>query len=234
MSARRARKRPVIFVLAGVNGAGKSSVGGALLQEHGLTWFNPDTFSRELAARSGMSKDIADSDAWAYGKARLEAAIVNATDFAFETTLGGSTIAGLIDQAAATHDVIMIFYGLDSVERHIERVKLRVRHGGHDSPEARIRKRWASARQNLIALLPRLAQLQVFDNSQEAAPGADIPDPVLVLEMKDGRALHPKRDDVVALQATPEWAKPIIEAAFRCDESNDGTSESGLLPDPHR
>ena len=62
MSARRARKRPVIFVLAGVNGAGKSSVGGAILQEHGVTWFNPDTFSRELVARSGLSKDSADSD----------------------------------------------------------------------------------------------------------------------------------------------------------------------------
>jgi predicted ABC-type ATPase len=223
MSARRARKRPLIVVLAGVNGAGKSSVGGAMLQEQGLTWFNPDAFSRELMARSAVSKDIADGEAWAYGKARLEAAIAGGTDFAFETTLGGHTIARLIGETAATHDVIMIFCGLDSVERHIERVKLRVRHGGHDIPEERIRTRWASARQNLIALLPRLAQLQVFDNSQEAAPGADIPEPVLVLEMKDGRVRYPGRDDVEALQATPEWAKPIVEAAFRGDESNDGT-----------
>jgi predicted ABC-type ATPase len=223
MSARRARKRPLILVLAGVNGAGKSSVGGAMLQEQGLTWFNPDVFSRELVRRSRASKDIADGDAWAYGKARLEAAIADGTDFAFETTLGGDTIARLLGEAAATHDVIMIFCGLDSVERHIERVKLRVRHGGHDIPEERIRKRWTSARQNLIALLPRLAQLQVFDNSREAAPGADIPAPVLVLEMKGGRVHYPGRDDVEALQATPEWAKPIVEAAFRCDESIDGT-----------
>jgi predicted ABC-type ATPase len=215
MSARRARKRPLIFVLAGVNGAGKSSVGGAMLQEHGLTWFNPDAFARELMARSGMSKDIADSEAWAYGKACLEAAIADETDFAFETTLGGSTMARLIGEAAATHDVIMIFYGLDSVERHIERVRLRVRHGGHDIPEARIRKRWTSARQNLIALLPRLARLQVFDNSQDAAPGAAIPEPMLVLEMKDGWLVYPGRDDVEALQATPEWAKPIVESALR-------------------
>jgi predicted ABC-type ATPase len=218
MSARRARKRPLIFVLAGVNGAGKSSVGGAMLQEHGLTWFNPDAFSRELIARSGVSKDIADSNAWAYGKACLEAAIANGTDFAFETTLGGNTIARLIGEAAATHDIIMIFWGLDSVERHIERVRLRVRYGGHDIPEERIRKRWVSARQNLIALLPRLAQLQVFDNSQEAAPGADIPEPVLVLEMKDRRVLYPGRDDAESLRATPEWAKPIVEAAIRCAE----------------
>ena len=38
--------RPFILVLAGVNGAGKSSVAGALLEEHGLTWFNPDSYAR--------------------------------------------------------------------------------------------------------------------------------------------------------------------------------------------
>ena len=37
--------RPVLYVLAGVNGAGKSSVGGHLLERNGLTWFNPDTFA---------------------------------------------------------------------------------------------------------------------------------------------------------------------------------------------
>jgi predicted ABC-type ATPase len=224
MPARRARKRPLILVLAGVNGAGKSSVAGAMLQDHGLTWFNPDAFSRALMARSGVSKEIADGDAWAYGKARLEAAIAGGTDFAFETTLGGDTIPRLLGAAAATHDVVMIFCGLDSVERHIARVRLRVRHGGHDIPEDRIRKRWASARRNLIALLPRLAQLQVFDNSREAAPGADIPEPVLLLETKHGRVLHPRRNDVQALQATPDWAKPIVEAAFRCGEAHDGSS----------
>jgi predicted ABC-type ATPase len=194
-----------------------------MLEDQDLTWFNPDAFSRALMARSGVSKDIADGDACAYGKACLEAAIADGTDFAFETTLGGGTMARLIAAAAATHHVFMIFWGLDTVERHVERVRLRVRHGGHDIPEERIRKRWASARQNLIALLPRLAQLQVFDNSREAPPGADIPEPVLVLEMQDGRVLYPGRDDVEALQATPEWAKPIVEAAFRCDDSNGAT-----------
>lgn len=227
MPGRLARKRPLIFVLAGVNGAGKSSVGGAMLQEVGLPWFNPDAFSRELMARSGMSKDVADGHAWASGKARLEDAIADGTDFAFETTLGGSTIARLLGEAAATHDVAMVFCGLDSVERHIERVKLRVRHGGHDIPEERIRKRWTSTRRTLIDLLPRLAHLQVFDNSREAAPGADIPEPVLVLEMKNGRVLYPTPDEVGVLEATPEWAKPILEAAFRCNESNEGTLGRG-------
>jgi predicted ABC-type ATPase len=222
MVAAAAPTRPFILVLAGVNGAGKSSVGGGILRAHGLTWFNPDTFSRALMVRGGASKDVADGDAWAYGKAQLEAAMANRTSFAFETTLGGSTIARLLGEAAATHDILMIFCGLASLQLHLDRVKLRVRQGGHDIPEEKIRERWETSRQNLIALLPRLAHLQMFDNSAEAAPGADVPFPVLVLEMKDGRVLHPGRGDVAALQATPDWAKPIVAAGFRCDDAKDG------------
>jgi predicted ABC-type ATPase len=226
-------KRPFIFVLAGVNGAGKSSVGGGILKAHGLTWFNPDAFSRELMARSGAGRDVADGDAWVYGKAQLEAAIANRTSFAFETTLGGNTIHRLLGEAAETHDVIMIFCGLASVELHIDRVKLRVQHGGHDIPEEKIRARWESSRQNLITLLPRLAHLQLLDNSADVAPGEDVPFPVLVLEMENGRVRYPERDDVEALEATPVWAKPIIAAAFRChdarDESPEGAPPTGAL-----
>ena len=196
-----------------------------MLHEHGLTWFNPDAFSRELVARGGFGKDAADAAAWGYGKARLEAAISDKTDFAFETTLGGSTMARLIDTAATTHDVVMIFCGLDSVERHVARVKLRVRHGGHDIPEGRIRSRWSSARRNLIALLPRLSRLLLFDNSQEAPPGADIPEPALLMEMKNGRVLSPDRGNLAALDAMPDWAKPIVEAAFRCDAARDAPGD---------
>ena len=56
--------RPFIFVLAGVNGAGKSSVGGALLEQHGLSWFNPDTYARELMRELGIDQAEANARAW--------------------------------------------------------------------------------------------------------------------------------------------------------------------------
>lgn len=213
--ARRPRQRPLILVLAGVNGAGKSSVAGDILKAHGLTWFNPDTFARELMARTGFTRDDADADAWAFGKERLVAAMRERTAFAFETTLGGTTISRLLAHAAKTHDIHMMYCGLGSIEKHIERVRLRVRYGGHDIPEERIRQRWDSSRANLIALLPRLAHLEVFDNSIDVAPGMPLPDPRLVLETRNGLVLYPARDDVEALTAIPPWAKPIVAAAFR-------------------
>jgi predicted ABC-type ATPase len=209
-----AAARPFIVVLAGVNGAGKSSVGGALLAEHGLSWFNPDTFARELVAQLGLPVEEANARAWNLGRERLEAAIAQGASYAFETTLGAHTIPALLADAAATHDVVMIFCGLSSPEQHMARVRARVARGGHDIPEAKIRERWMASRANLVQLLPKLAQLQVFDNSAEAAPGAEIDDPVLVLEMSGGRIVHPQPDDLQALAATPAWARPIVQAAI--------------------
>jgi predicted ABC-type ATPase len=206
--------RPFIFVLAGVNGAGKSSVGGALLANHGLTWFNPDTYARELMAQLGLDLAEANARAWEYGRLHLEAAIAQGTNHAFETTLGGRTISDLLLKATQTHDVVMLFCGLSSPEQHIERVRSRVANGGHDIPETKIRERWIGSRANLIKLMPRLAHLQVFDNSAEALPGEDIPDPVLVLEMVGGRMVFPEPQNAPALMATPEWARPVVQAAI--------------------
>jgi len=214
MSLTGTATRPFIFVLAGVNGAGKSSVGGTMLAGHGLTWFNPDTYARELMAQLSLDLAEANARAWEYGRLQLETAIANGTNYAFETTLGARTIPDMLAKATHTHDVVMLFCGLSSPEQHIERVRSRVASGGHDIPENKIRERWVGSRANLIKLLPRLGHLQVFDNSAEAAPGEDIPDPVLVLEMVSGRMMFPEPQNAAALNATPEWARPIVQAAI--------------------
>lgn len=212
-------ERPFIFVLAGVNGAGKSSVGGALLVEHGLTWFNPDTFARELTAALGLSVAEANGRAWQQGRKLLETAITKGANYAFETTLGGQTITELLTRATRSHSIVMVYCGLSSPEQHLHRVSLRVASGGHDIPEEKIRQRWTASRANLIKLLPLLTHLQVFDNSAEAAIGEEIPDPVLVLEMGDGRVAGPKPNDLEALARIPEWAKPIVQAALELQEA---------------
>lgn len=206
--------RPFVLVLAGVNGAGKSSVGGALLADHGLAWYNPDSYARELVAQLGLEVEEANGRAWEYGRAQLAAAIAGRRSHAFETTLGAHTIPDLLAQAARSHDVIMIFCGLATAEMHLRRVQARVAAGGHDIPVEKIRECWTGSRMNLIRLMPLLARLQVFDNSTEAAPGEAIADPVLLLEMAGGRLLFPAVDDAATLAATPDWARPIVQAAI--------------------
>ncbi len=200
-----------LLVLAGVNGAGKSSLLGTLLAEDGATWFNPDAFTRQLVER-GWAPDEANAAAWQEGVRRLRAAIADDLDYAFETTLGANTIPALLREASARHAVSIWFCGLENVELHVQRVAERVANGGHDIPEARIRHRFDSARLNLIALLPHLAALHVYDNSQPADADGQVA-PLLVLEMERGRILCPATQE--AFGQVPEWAKPIVWAALK-------------------
>ena len=101
----------------------------------------------------------------------VEQAIANGHDYAFETTLGGNTIPATLLKAAVSHAVLMWFCGLDSPEHHLARVRFRVSQGGHDIPEVKIRERYIASIQHLIALLPSLTRLHVYDNSVDAIVG---------------------------------------------------------------
>ena len=206
--------RPVLYVLAGVNGAGKSSVGGHLLTRAGLAWFNPDSFARELVAATGMDITAANAAAWTEGMRRLDEAVAADRSHAFETTLGGRSVAARLQAATRTHEVLIWFCGLASPELHLARVRARVAAGGHDIPEAKIRERWTASMANLIALLPQLAEVRAFDNSASVAPGAPVPDPVPVALIRRGRLVWPAPHDTAQLARTPDWAKPLVEAAW--------------------
>lgn len=195
-------------MLAGVNGAGKSSVAGAWLRDQSLDYYNPDEATALLRAQ-GLGPRDANAAAWQHGRQRLVDAIEQRRDFAFETTLGGNTIPALVRRACDSHDVTLWFVGLDSPERHLARIAARVRAGGHDIPADRVRERWDGARRNVIALLPYLFELRVYDNSIEHDDAADA-EPALLLHVQRGRIRAPTPRQ---LRRTPEWAKPIVEAA---------------------
>lgn len=186
---------------------------GAMLLQSGVEYFNPDLAARRiLSANPGIALEQANSAAWHEGKRLLERAIAERLNFAFETTLGGSTIPNLLDQALAKGVEVRIWYvGLDGVERHIARVHSRVERGGHDIPEEKIRERYVQSRLNLIRLLPRLTELLLFDNSFEADPETgETPRPNLLLHL-----VQSKVRETCKLTEVPEWAKPILAAALR-------------------
>lgn len=202
-----------IYVLAGVNGAGKSSIAGAAFRHSGGQYFNPDEAARELKSRRpGLSQAAANGAAWQQGRRLLERAIAERLDYAFESTLGASTLPRLLTQAAGAGLEVRIWYaGLASPEQHLARVRARVARGGHDIPEADIRRRYEHSRLNLIALIAHLTALRVYDNSAEADPAAgQAPQPRLVLHMEGGRIMNPRE-----LAEAPAWARPIVAAALK-------------------
>lgn len=205
--------RSAIVVLAGVNGAGKSSIAGAALRANGGEYFNPDEAARLYrSTQTQVSQEQANSWAWRMGKERLEVAIAENLAFNFETTLGGNTIPDLLLKASTGGTPVRVFFvGLDSPEKHIARVRQRVARGGHDIPVEKIRERWEKSLVNLIRLMPYLAGLRVFDNSYEADPAkGEAPQPLLLLSMRNGVVV-----EMAEPKNVPTWAKPILAAALR-------------------
>ena len=198
----------MIQVLAGVNGAGKSSIGGSAIRAAGQDCYNPDELARAMQAQfPDKSLQQINSDVWHEGLRRLEGAIRDKSHFVCETTLGGSTITNtLLDAIAAGVPVSVWYCGLDSAELHIERVAARVACGGHDIPEELIRSRYKTSMQNLCRLTPGLTQLAVYDNSKpldnKGHPGIRR-----LLHVVDGQLRELDHN-------MPAWAKPVAAVSL--------------------
>jgi predicted ABC-type ATPase len=219
--ARRTARSGSVYVLAGCNGAGKSSIGGAALRQAGAEFFNPDEAARRIAAANAtrsppLTQAQINGAAWNEGRRLLRRAIDEHADFAFETTLGGETMTALLEEAAQTGLAVHVwFVGLTDVDLHIDRVRRRVAKGGHDIPIDKIRERFNDSRINLIRLLPHLTELYLYDNSGEADPDTGAtPLPRLLLHCREQRIVSPTNLKKL-LEATPAWAKSIAAACIK-------------------
>jgi predicted ABC-type ATPase len=181
--------RPSVVILAGPNGAGKSTAAPALLRDAlGVEEFvNADVIAREL------SEFDPESVAFAAGRVmrtRLRGLAERRMSFAFETTLASRSFAPwLVNLKSSGYEIHLFFLWLPSADFALERVAERVRGGGHDVPEATVRRRYSAGLQNLFSLYETLvSSWRLYDNSG--------PQPKLVADRLASRPLT-VYDDVV-------------------------------------
>lgn len=202
--------RATITVIAGTNGAGKSTILGAYLRQCGGEYFNPDEIARQLLERQPeLDQTKANALAWSAGRDLLVEAVEHGHDYVFETTLGGNTIPRLLADAAARGHCLVIWYvGLDSPQTHIQRVQARVKGGGHPISKAKILERFTRSLENLVSLLPVLHECRLFDNSVNVdLEKGEAPMPISLLHIRKGKTI-----DSIDLTHVPEWAKPVFAA----------------------
>ena len=161
-----AAPRPQVAVLAGINGAGKTTASQHLLREALKipSFTNADTIAR------GLNAFDVESEANKAGRIMLEhlRELAKARrSFAFETTLSGRAYAPwLVELARDGYAVHLFYYWLDSAEVAIGRVAERVRAGGHHVPDDTIRRRYARSVRNFLELYrPVVTTWQVYDNT---------------------------------------------------------------------
>jgi predicted ABC-type ATPase len=160
--------KPRVAVLAGINGAGKTTASRAILVDalRIPTFVNADAIARGL---NGFNPE---SVAVAAGRVMLEYLRELAdtrSDFAFETTLAARTYAGWLKELKdGGYYVYLFYYWLATPETAIARVAERVRAGGHHIPEATIRQRFGRSASNFFDLYRPLAdEWRVYDNSKK-------------------------------------------------------------------
>lgn len=159
---------PNVVVIAGPNGAGKTTLAPHLLRDRlGIfEYVNADTIAQGLSA---FALETVAIEAARIMLRRLRELAEQRKDFAFETTLATrSYLKWLSSLRFEGFYVHLVFLWLSSPELAIERVSQRVRRGGHDIPEATIRRRYERGLGNLVRLyLPIVDSWEVLDVSQE-------------------------------------------------------------------
>ena len=137
-----------IIVLAGPNGAGKTTFARSFLPVEANV---PRFINADLIA-AGLAPFEPETAAIRAGRLMLEEidrSALRGESFAFETTLSGLTYLRRIGQwRAQGYRVSLFFLSLPNTETAIARVASRVRQGGHDVPEAVIRRRFAAGLEN--------------------------------------------------------------------------------------
>ncbi|GHT96375.1 hypothetical protein AGMMS49545_21170 [Betaproteobacteria bacterium] len=137
-----------IILIAGPNGAGKTTFARSFLPAEAgcLRFINADLIAAGL---SPFAPEVAAIKAGRLMLAEIQECVRRSESFAFETTLSGLSYLRHIRQwQARGYRVSLYFLTLPNAEAAIARVFQRVQQGGHDIPEAVIRRRFAAGLRN--------------------------------------------------------------------------------------
>ena len=166
----RLMQHPNLYIIAGPNGAGKTTAAYNLLPEvlHCPNFVNADEIARGL---SPFAPETVSFQAGRIMLQRIDELLPRKVDFAIETTLSTRSYVQLVRRAQALgYKVHLIFFFLENEEQAIARVAQRVSNGGHDIPEADIRRRFKRGIYNLLNLyMPICDSVLVYNNMKTPA-----------------------------------------------------------------
>jgi predicted ABC-type ATPase len=186
--------QPILTVIAGSNGSGKSTFTRYSQETLGMPIIDPDLEARIIRP------DAPETAAIAGGKQALLQArtyLANNESFSVETTLSGNTYLKMMTQAKQKGwQVNLIYMGVSDVQINIKRVAQRVARGGHNVSEPDVRRRYIRSLANLATAIQKADYTVIYDNSTAAGY-----QPMLIIEA--GRVTK-------FVDKLPEWIKSSV------------------------
>ncbi len=160
-------RRPELYVIAGPNGSGKTTFARKFLPDYAncFEFVNVDLIA------GGLSPFDPERAALRAGRIMLEQihSLGNrGLDFGFETTLSGKSYLRLLNELKQRkgYNIHLFFLWISSVKLALERIELRVQQGGHDIPEAVVRRRFNKGISNFFHFYrPVVDRWIIFNNS---------------------------------------------------------------------
>lgn len=157
---------PLLYVIRGANGSGKTTSALSILPALGVT-----EYVNANAIAAGLSPLNPEAMAVQAGRLMLERLRTLADselDFAFETTLAARTFVPFLQQCKNRgYTICLLYFWLRSPDLAVERVARRVASGGHSIPEEVIRRRYERGRRNLFELYLHLCDEWFILNNSE-------------------------------------------------------------------
>jgi predicted ABC-type ATPase len=187
--------KPVLTLVAGPNGSGKTRLSLELIAEDWIeesTYVNADQIAQDRFG--GWNNPTARQRATVLAASLIKANLKSKTSFAVETVLSPSGLALLRRAQNLGFITRLYFIGTSDPAINIRRVHARSLRGGHDIPETTVVRRYLEAVGSLPAALAMADYSVVIDNSNEDQVFLEL------YEASRGRLLRRLADD------TPHWA----------------------------
>lgn len=192
--------RPVLIVIAGPNGSGKTSVTSKILHHEWLQdseYINPNNVARDVFGDWNNQEAVL--KAANYCNEWREKCLSERKSHIFETVMSAVDKVDYILRAKEAGFFIRLFFvSTESPTINAKRVANRVLNGGHDVPIPKIISRYDKSIANCIALAPYVDRLYVYDNS---------------IEDTEARFLFRLSDGELAkryVKELPNWASTIL------------------------
>lgn len=170
-----------VYIIAGPNGSGKTTFATMFLPDYAkcTNFVNADMIAQGLAPFEPRSAAI---KAGKLVLQQIHEFAGSGVDFAFETTLSGKSYVNLLSTLKAKGYALHLFFlWIPSPELAIERIKDRIREGGHNVPAEDVRRRFVRGINNFFKLYESLFDSwMLFDNSRAKS--------VLIAKRKNGRS----------------------------------------------
>ena len=194
------KKKPVMCIVAGPNGSGKTTTTEQLLKnEWGADslYINPDNIAKDIYGDWNSTEAVLKA-AQKATEQRYEC-LNNGTDFVFETVFSSAEKMEFVQKAKDAGFFIRIFYVCtESPLININRIAQRYLNGGHEVPISKTISRYYSSLENISKAIKIADRVYLYDNSIENAA------PRLILRTVDGIRAKQYTDDL------PDWVRAIL------------------------